>query len=197
MKEIVLALIGQLNSSVFVLLLILLLAGVLLYKMGTWTQKFKTHDGKVEKLENLAEKVVSLTTKIDLIYQYTNPNAPLRAQSPVALTPVGHEISTNLRAGDLFNKYSARLISEVEKTAPNNAYDIQQASLQIAKSKMINMLDESELVKVKQEAFNRGILTEDVMGIFGIFLRNEILRQKGISLAEVDAHTPPTAPSGI
>jgi len=42
-----------------------------LYKLGEWKNKFDTHDKRVEKIEGLAEKVIALTVKVDLIYQIT------------------------------------------------------------------------------------------------------------------------------
>jgi len=190
MTEVLLKLVEQLNSSVFMLFLILIVTGITVYKLGYWKNKFDTHDKRVEKIEGLAEKVTALTVKVDLIYQNTNPNAPLRAHSPVSLTPIGNEISKNIDADKIFKKYSNKLMGEVEKKSPNNAYDIQQSSILVAKSIMINMLEEVELVKIKQEAFDRGLLTEDIMSVFGVLLRNEILKHKGISLAEVDKNSP-------
>ena len=66
-------LIDQLNSSVFVLLGILACTGWMLYKIGKWTAIFKHHDEKIVKIEGLAEKVVVMGTKVDLIYQLVKP----------------------------------------------------------------------------------------------------------------------------
>lgn len=74
--------------------------------------------------------------------------------------------------------------------SPKTAYDIQQVSMEFAKNRMVSMLSEEDLVKVKQEAFNRGILVEDVMSVLGVLLRNHVLQQKNIPIAAVDAHVP-------
>ncbi|MGE3278509.1 MAG: hypothetical protein AB7J40_01755 [Candidatus Altimarinota bacterium] len=190
MQQLLLALVGELNSSVFVLFVILGIVVYGTYRLGCWHTKFDVHDKRVEKIEGLAEKVVSLTTKVDLIYQNTNPNAPLRSNSPLSLTKIGEQILLAVDAENIFSKYSDRMISEVEKMSPNNAYDIQQASLDVARTKMIDLLDSKELSLIKQEAFNRGILVEDVMSVFGYLLRNHILDIKGIPLTDVDKHDP-------
>lgn len=88
MEALLLALIGKLNSSVFVLFLILIITCIVLYKLGYWTHKFAAHDKRVENIENLARDVVSLTTKVDLIYQFVNPHSPVKAASPISLTTV-------------------------------------------------------------------------------------------------------------
>ena len=68
MQEILLKLIEQLNGAVVVLLLILMACFWCIYKLGFWSHKFFEHDKKVDKLEGMSEKVVALTTKVDLIY---------------------------------------------------------------------------------------------------------------------------------
>lgn len=189
MQEIFLELIRQLNSSVLVLFLILVIVCIVLFKLGEWTNKFKTHDEKVEKLENMADQVISLTTKVDLIYQFTNPHSPIKSHSPLSFTSVGEAILKNIDANGIFEKYKSVLVLEVEKmVSDGNAYDIQQAALSVARSKMLGMLNEQELIKVKDEAFQQGLLIEDIMGVFGLILRNQILNPKGIPLAEVDKH---------
>ena len=190
MEAILLALIGKLNSSVFVLFLILIITCIVLFKLGYWAHKFSAHDKRVENIEGMAEKVVALTTKVDLIYQIVNPHSPLKASSPISLTTTGNDIVTKIDAETIIAKYSEALCVEVEKMSPKTAYDIQQVSIDFARHKMLNMLNEYELVKVKQEAFNRGILVEDVMSVLGVLLRNHILEKKKIPIAAVDAHTP-------
>ena len=190
MESIALALIAQLNSSIVILFLILIIVCVLLFKLGYWTHKFNNHYKRVEKIEGLAEKVISISTKIDLIYQNVSPNSPLKSFSPISLTPVGKGITERIGADIILKKYEQKLVHEVERLKPNNAYDIQKISLDVAKTKMNKLLNEEELITIKTEAFNLGILEEDVMGIFGILLRNHILEQRNIPIADVDKHAP-------
>ena len=57
---------------------------------------------------------------------------------------------------------------------------------QINTYKSIKYLNEEELLKIKNQAYNYGILDEDVMSIFGILLRNYILKKKNMSIYDVD-----------
>lgn len=185
-------LINQLNSSVFVLLAILGVVGWGLYRVGGWKEKFKHHDEKLTNIGNLAEKVVVLATKVDLIYQNTlGHKAATAAQSPINLTPVGQEIVKNINADDIMKKYLDRLTKEVESPSLKNAYDIQMAAMKLVKEKMLEYLDSAELAAVKQEAYNRGLLAEDIMSVFGVLLRDHILKAKGLPVSDVDKHTPP------
>lgn len=173
-----------------VLLLILCVVFFVLFKIGYWAHKFKTQDGRLDKVEGLAEKVVSLSTKVDLIYQIVNPNSPTKAGSPIKLTPIGDEIVSKISANVTLQKYLDKLVAAVEEMKPKNAYDVQMASFDVAKSALVRMLDEQELSKVKDEAVKRGILIEDVMSVFGVLLRNHVLKIKGMAIADVDTHDP-------
>ncbi|MFI5391517.1 MAG: hypothetical protein ACHQYQ_09155 [Bacteriovoracales bacterium] len=191
MEQIILKLVEQLNSSVFVLISILFFAGYLAYKMGAWKQIFFHHTDRLEKIESMKDSVIEIKTKVDLIYQYSNPNSPVRSQSPVSLTDIGKEIQKKINALEIFQNYAVKLIGMVEGKNPQTAYDIQQTSFEVAKRELIKLLNEDELKMVKNEAFNRGILVEDIMGIFGVLLRNKILEDKKLSIADVDKNLIP------
>lgn len=188
MQDIFLKLIEQLNSSVFVLIAILVLAFLATFKLGGWKQIFLHHDGRIQKVERIADTVIGIQTKVDLIYSLVNPNAPTRAASPIGLTPVGEDIVRKINAEDIFKAHAVKLISMVDGKNPKNAYDIQQASFEVAKKEFINLLNEAQLKCVKEEAYKRGLLVEDVLGIFGVMLRNKILEDRKIPIADVDKH---------
>ncbi len=188
MTSIILKLIEKLNSSVFVLILILAVAMFIIYRIGKWTEKFKNQDDRISKAQDTSDKIIALSTKVDLIYQYVNPHPTVIARSPITLTDIGKEIETKIEANKILNKYITKLTKGIELSSPQNAYDIQVASMEAAKTKMIELLSEEELVLVKQEAYNRGILPEDVMSVFGVLLRNYILNTKGMPISDVDKH---------
>lgn len=193
MTNLLIKLMEQLNSSVFVLLGILAVTAWAIFKMGAWREVFRQHDDKICKIEGLAEKVVVMGTKVDLIYQLVNPNRPVAAMSPISLTDIGKQIAANINAENLVGRNRDRLIAAVEMESPKNAYDIQMAAMKVAREKMLPMLNESELLAVKQEAYNRGLLVEDVLSVFGVLLRNIVLEKKGIPIADVDRHVPKQA----
>jgi len=188
MQELLMKIVDQLNSSVVVLLAILALAFYAAYKVGAWKQLFMNHAGRIDKVERIADNLIAVQTKVDLIYQYVNPNSPVRSSSPASLTKVGLEIVKNIGAADIFKTHMVKLISFVEEKKPKNAYDIQQISFAVSKKEFLNLLNEKELQCVKEEAYKKGILVEDVMGVFGILLRNKILEDKKIPIADVDKH---------
>jgi hypothetical protein len=187
MTDIFLKLIEQLNSSVFVLLGILVVAFWSLFRMGKFSEQFSQHKTKIEKVDTLSDRIIELTVKVDLIYQNTNPNKTVAAQSPISITPNGKKIAEKINADQIMRKYFAQLSGFVEATNPKTAYDVQTVSMTIAKSKtMMGLLNADEINAIKAEAYARGLLVEDIMAIFGVLLRDNILQKKGWSVAEVD-----------
>lgn len=188
METIFLALIQQLNSSVFILLGLVALAAMLLHKTGRWIERFSSQDDRIKKVECLRDDMIEIRTKVNLIYQNTNRQPSLQSNSPLSLSKYGQEISENIKAPEIFKKYSAALTAELEKKNPQNAYDIQQESLNVVKEKMPQLIDASELNTMKNEAFQRGTILEDIIIVFAIYLRDHILDAKGLPISDVDKH---------
>ncbi|MDR2123407.1 MAG: hypothetical protein LBP38_00235 [Desulfovibrio sp.] len=95
-------LITQLNSSVFILLAILVIAAMTLYNLGKWHEKFIAHDKHVDKIEAIHDKVVILQTKVQLIYDNTNPRKTVAASSPIGITSFGKDIAGAINAEKIF-----------------------------------------------------------------------------------------------
>ena len=186
MVDLLILLIQQLNSSVIILIVILILFIFLTYKLGRWTEKFSNQDNKLYKIDSISDRLIKVETKIDLIYQHTNKNSPIMSNSPISLTNIGETISKDINAGEILKKYLQKLENDSILLNCNSAYDIQKNSMELAKNKLIKYLNEEELLKVKNQAYNYGILVEDVMSIFGVLLRNYILNKKGISIYDID-----------
>ena len=152
--------------------------------------KFGQHDRLISKIEVFTERFIKMEAKFDTIYMNNLKGSPVQSQSPISLTTVGHEIVANLNAAAILAKYRGRLLPLVEASSPQNAYDIQVATMKACREDMLAMLDANELDAVKNAAFQRGIQAEDVMMVFGVMLRDEILKEKGIPVADVDTHDP-------
>lgn len=185
-------LLDQLNSSVFVLLAILGIMFWIVHRIGVWRERFGGYSQKLGALDDMREKMVELSTKVDLIYHNTNPRSLVASHSPLDLTDLGHKVSHAIGAREIFMSYRGQLIAAIDQRCPtgSNAYDIQVAALDIAKKDLPNLLSAGEINKIKEVAFAQGILLEDVWAIFGIFLRNVVLQERRIPVIEVDRHDP-------
>ena len=203
MNKLFLLLIEQLNSAVFVLLILLAvvfyLAIEITKKITKWTthnenrennqkDKNKEFKGIFEKIEKKLEILPVLKDRVDVIYRNT-PNAILRSESPLNLTGKGKEISDEIQAPKIFNKYLEELTSKFDENNLN-AYDIQARSFKIINQYFKEIILEDELEILKNKAYNEGILLDDILSIFGILLRDKILKDKNIPVEDIDKHSP-------
>ena len=188
MKEVLLVIAQQLNSSVFVLIAILGICFLGVYQIGKWGQKFKDHGEKIDEARKDSERLIRLESKVELIYMNTAPapNPMVRAHSPISLTEVGKKVAISIEAENTLEKYYEKLKVQLEKSKPKTAYDIQEAALRMARESIESYLNEDELNTIKDEAFNRGVPVEDVLVILGVLLRNHYLKEKGIPISEID-----------
>ena len=62
--------------------------------------------------------------------------------------------------------------------------------MNVIKINLLRLLNEEELIRIKNLAYQQGVLVEDFFGIFGVILRNHILQQKGIPISEIDKCDP-------
>lgn len=192
MTQVVIELAKNLNSSVFILLLVLGIVFWAVFKIGKWSETFAIHSKRIESSEQNTERLIKVETKIDLIYQNTMRTPIIQSHSPMSLTKVGNDIIVSIGASQLFEKYKEKLSKIVNADTSKNAYDIQMLSMKVARESMVNLLNADELILVKDEAFQRGVLLEDIMSVFGILLRDSILAERGLPIADVDRHAPKT-----
>src|SRR5437870_13681496 len=149
MFDLLTKLIQQLNSSVFVLLAILGISYWAVIRVAKLSEQFSEHKIKIKKIDDLSDSLIELKVKVDLIYQNTNPNKTVAAASPVSITPNGKAIAEKINANQILQKYIGQLSSLVEATSPKTAYDVQTASMAIAKGKMITLLNADEINVIK------------------------------------------------
>ena len=111
-------------------------------------------------------------------------------KSPISLTDKGIEISEKLEAEAILDANYEELTSILRTKNPNNAYDIQELSMDIAHEFLEKNIDKENLEKAKKVAYEAGIPLESLYSIFGILLRDRILKERGFSHTDVDNHDP-------
>lgn len=192
MKDVFSLLIQELNSSVFILLAMLVAVGYGLLKIGEWKEKFSQHETKLGRLDSMDKRLTEVATKVQLIYENTNPRSLARSSSPLALTKLGESISEKIDGVQIFERLRPALLEAMEKKCPQqtSAYDIQAAALDIAKTYLPTALSPEELNRVKDVAYQEGILVEDVWIIFGVYLRDLVLAHRQIPSIEIDRTDP-------
>ena len=190
MTEIFLKLSDQLNSSVFVLMALLVATGYGLLKIGGWTERFLNLNQKIDGALSMEKTVIRLEQLTELIYNNTLKTPLVKSFSPIVLTHTGLEASASIGFDLLLKREFSKLSELVHEKSPKNAYDIQVESMRVASEQFPVVLNDIELLNAKEYAYSKGLRLEDLSSVLGVLLRNEILKSKGISFSEVDEHSP-------
>jgi hypothetical protein len=186
MTEIFLKLSDQLNSSVFVLMALLVATGYGLLKIGGRAERFAHLNQKIDGALSMEKTVIRLEQLTELIYNNTLKTPLVKSFSPILLTRVGMEASESIGFELLLKREFSKLANLVEEMSPKNAYDIQVASMRVSSEQFLKVLNVTELLSAKEYAYSKGLRLEDLSSVLGVLLRNEILKNKGISVAKVD-----------
>lgn len=195
MLELFFKLIEQLNSSVFVLLAILILAFWAIYKVAAMVTLFKSfRDERTETkndLTDIKKDVAKVTATVDLLYQshlYQSHLPTVKSYSPLSLTDKGKEISEALKLEGKIANHWIEIKNKIEEKKPSNSYDIQTASLDLARDCFDAIFTNEERNEMKQHAFKNGLNILEFFPIIGIIARDKLLMERGINLSEVDKH---------
>lgn len=97
------------------------------------------------------------------------PAAAATSQSPIRLTELGERISRDAGVRAWVAEHVGKVRQETEGMA---AYDVQQHCLEYAR---FDSLDETHQQLAKDAAFKSGLAIDEVMRVYGIELRDEIL----------------------
>ena len=211
MDVIIQKIIDQLNTSVFVLLFVLYAIFFLIWKtsafMAIWKHKQEDHakqlakasedsdkvialEANIGKAVQFSERIVRIETKLDLIFQKLTPNPFAQTQSPIALTKEGNQIASRINIEQTIARLYPNLIELVDKKSPKTAYDIQECAFSVTRENLFSWLSIEEVNALKNEAFNRGMPVDSFYIIYGIILRDRILTERAIPIADVDLHAP-------
>jgi len=211
MDAIIQKLIDQLNTSVFVLLIVLIAIYFLIWKtsefMATWKHKQADHEKQLEraseagdrvialetninKAVEFGERIVRIETKLDLIFQKLSPNPFAQSHSPISLTDDGNEMAKKMNVEATIDRLYPNLIDLVNKKSPQTAYDIQESAFAVTRDKLFTWLSDAEINLLKNEAFDKGMPIDSFSIVYGVVLRDRILKDRNIPVSDVDLHTP-------
>lgn len=192
MTDVFLKIIEQLNSSVFILLMLLLVAFIIVYKAWRIWEKISGYDSKHLnsdiQLNDIKNTLHDISAKINIVYE--NFVWTVRRQSPVSLTEMWSEISKDLSIEKIVDSYWSNIKSELEKNDPKNAYDIQVASMDLIDDFFEENFSEEDKNLVKDYAFKKGYSLLQIFPIIWVIVRDRYLKEKWFDLSEVDKHDP-------
>ena len=192
METIILTLIQQLNSSVFILILVLILCILLAYKLGgvvTYFTETKSKNEKIDgKIDTIKDVLARVQATTDLLYQAHL--STVQAHSPIQLTDKGRSIAKAILAEIKVDDHWAAIKEKLEARNPTNAYDVQAVAMDIARDCFEKVFTSAEQNEIKTYAFSIGINLLEIYPIFGVIIRDRIFAERKLALEEVDKHDP-------
>jgi hypothetical protein len=206
-------------ASIFLLGAVILFA---VYKLGCMVTKFSDLNKSIEHTSNninsvqktlheIFGKFETITGRFDLIDKSINlkfelieskidtrENKFTQSKSPISLTPLGEEVALELKLSDRIDKNWQLICKLIDDNTPDkNAYDIQEYCKDIDLTNLEQLLSPTDIVELKQGAFLKGYSMFVFGEIAGVIIRDKYLKEKGISVDEVDKHDPALISDGI
>jgi hypothetical protein len=139
-----------------------------------------------EKGSKIYDEWDELYRKVGAIYEklFGDEDNPIQeAESPLKLTDRGKALAKSINADRILSRYG----DQFDASDMTNAYDIQQTAKQWADDRLPDLMEEGDLNRIKNVAFENGLQLSIILRtVIGLLLRDRILEQKGIPLAQVD-----------
>jgi len=192
MTDVLITLIKELNSSVFVLILILILAFWSYGKLMKFIAKWEHRDDDLSRIKDkLDNDIPYMKERINIMFQsYSDSPSAVASKSPLTLTETGKAISEEIKAGEIIQQHFSALSALVKKCKPKHAYDYQKFSVEIVEKELVKMLDHGHLNKAKDQALKYGIPLDNALSVVAVLLRDRLLEESGIHISEVDKNDP-------
>lgn len=154
------------------------------FYLGSYKEKVnhleKESESNKKCLQEVRDKVISCETSL-------KERGPLtKRESPVSLTERGAKFLTESGGKKFIDEYYIALRAKVEGRGPKTSYDIQEESRNVLKEES----EDENFSPLKEYLFKEGLELSDLITVMGIYLRDRILKDKGIDLKDIDEHTP-------
>ncbi len=169
-------------SNVFIPLGVSIVTGII---------SFFVYKSKVDRLEQdvkeirldcreVRDKVIKCETALD----YKEPLT--KRKSPVTLTDRGNRILIESGGQSFVDKNYEELKQKIEKEKPATSYDIQETAKQV----IDEIKDDTRINPIKEYLFKEGMEIGDIIVVLGIYLRDKILKERGVTVDDIDKYDP-------
>ena len=195
MQQILIILAEQLNSAVFILLFLLLVAFWAVYKITQmftqWQEQRSGYERLSKNLHELREDVGTIRARLDFLFQKQSPSSAVVSSSPIQMTAVGKKISACIDAPGIIDAHWDSLCKWALADNPKHPYDIQLAAFTAVEKHLIELLSEEQLDQAKAQALEYGIPLDNALAVVGVLLRDKLLKQQGYSTPQTAAKSAP------
>lgn len=114
-----------------------------------------------------------------------------QAHSPISLTEKGKKIANDNHLLEMVNANWQQIVTAIDSQVVNkNAYDIQQYCIRTMAIEPNVFLSDSDVLILKQQAYNAGRVLQDYSIIPAILIRDKYFQEKNIEMADVDKYDP-------
>lgn len=146
-----------------------------------------------QNMDEIRKDIAFLKAMID-IFKSNPPQQVAQSHSPISLTEYGLQVANELNADAIIARNWERIMADLEQNVKDkNAYDIQQYCIETTTVDLSKFIDAEAINTVKFKAYNEGRPIAFYAPIFGIKIRDRYLKEKGMSVEEIDKHSPSSA----
>lgn len=138
-------------------------------------------------LKYLTEKINDISNRIKIV----EDDRFAKSNSPISLTIEGQKVADELNVKEMLANHWTdieRILDE--KCVGSNPYDVQQLCFAFASDELYKMFTDEEMAKIKIIAYNKGANIDNFEIIFGVEIRDEYMRRRGIDAGLIDKHDP-------
>ncbi len=133
-------------------------------------------------IKTLDKNYEGLKETLDKIYTKIMSGSTITNSGPMSLTELGQEISGNVNAKVLANKYIKTLKEGSTSNDNLSAFVIQTESIDFATNELMDNFSSEEKSLVQNEAFQQGLDIKKILEIIGIELRDIWLKDAGLDV---------------
>lgn len=143
-------------------------------------RKLQVLDTVQKTIDNIYERFIKVEERVNTLWK--DEVAP--AHSPRQLNDVGIKILNESGIKEIIDEKKDLLLAEVKVLNPTNAYDAEQATINVVSE--LPKYCPDVILKLKDGAFRVGQGIETVLLVGGFYLRDLIFEDLGFSLKELD-----------
>jgi hypothetical protein len=178
--DIIMKLIERLNSSVFVLLLVLFAIFWTIHKVSTMMAEHgsvcKRQDKFDENIYTIKNILSKINARVDLIYEDKRSKI-IKSQSPASLTKIGEEIAENTKIREIIENNWGKIRLIFDQIKFDNQYDIQVAAIE-NEQKIFQTFDKKDQTLIKEYAFENGLNLFEIYAVISLIVRDKILAER-------------------
>ena len=176
---------------------LMLFAGWLIYWVTKNITVIKTEHGTAKQMTEKLDTYIDELRKDMAFVKGTleimkNQNGDLaQAHSPISLTDKGKHLASENHIQEMVEANWSRIVSVIDAKVKNkNAYDIQQFCIETMAIEPEVLLQETDVLILKQQAYNIGKVLQEYSIIPALIIRDLYFQEKHIEMADVDKYDP-------